>query len=1144
MRPQLKNKTATLALATAFGMIAAPSFAQSCGATCDAMSDAIIAPASGDTPARVLPAEGFVLSLDGDAVLGDELVATKVAHVEVALAAADVDISYDSADPVPLLTLTKSGSGQILHFDAATNYPAFITRSEIRIIDRAAAGGPRVVAVQAVNANGAADIALPSGDLVAVLRVYDARGRFDETTPLILTGQEATADIADETRKIRVRGGTVTVQANHIGSGASLQTLGETFTPDSQGSVLISRILPSGDHAIDVNVIGGPKNLSYGRDIAVDASDWFYVVVADGTIWQRKDGETGDSFTENTARLQYFVKGETEGGLEITSSLDTGEGDIRDIFRRLDEKDPRALATRLGEDNAHVTYGDDSTSEDLTPTSGRVYLRVAKDESFAVWGDYQARINGSGYLSSNRNLYGAQAHLETNAATTAGEARATLDLHAAQPDELLGRDVFRGTDGSLYFLSRQDISAGTQTVTILRRDATTNRVIERVVLVEGVDYEINALQGVVILSAPLASAEDTGLIQSSGEGDTLISLEVQYEYTPIGIDGSGLTAAARGEAWLTDSLRFGATYTRDDSGSANQTASGVDLRYVIGENSYVQLDYARSEGPGYDNIFSTDGGLIFDTDAATAGNGEAVKIEGQVDLADLGGNMKGVIGGYAEKRSRGFSTADVQVDETTGDQRLVGAFIKYAPTDGLGFAAHIDQIDNTIGTDTAEIGAELSWPISAQTTLAFGAEYTGQTTDGATLARTDAAIKITYDLTEDTSLYAFAQSTIDNSGLDDNDRYGIGASHKFANGWSAEADISDGTNGIGGAARLSYDNGAGSTSYIGFERDPSRNFDTGGSARSNGQVVYGGRQKVTEKLAYFGENSYDILGARDEVRSSFGATYKASAQLTFGGTIAQGQVSDPVNGDLTRSAYSASMSYDNDALAAIARLEYRQDRDFDGSGRTDTDALVFAADVQYKIDESQRMLMSVTSAQTDATTASLLGGTYTEATLGYAYRPIDDTRMNILASYRYLYDTYGQSIDGVAGAGAVQESHILNLEGNYDLSKTWTLGGKLGYRSSLSAPSSDVVMTQNDAWLAITNARYHLVKNWDILLEARHFAALDADFNETGALIAAYRQVGQNVTVGAGYNFSTFSDDLGDLSYDDEGLFLNIIATF
>ena len=71
-----------------------------------------------------------------------------------------------------------------------------------------------------------------------------------------------------------------------------------------------------------------------------------------------------------------------------------------------------------------------------------------------------------------------------------------------------------------------------------------------------------------------------------------------------------------------------------------------------------------------------------------------------------------------------------------------------------------------------------------------------------------------------------------------------------------------------------------------------------------------------------------------------------------------------------------------------------------------------------------------------------------------------------------------------------------------------------------------------------------MVHNWDMLVEVRNFQTIQAGTSETAALAAAYRHVGNNLKVGIGYNFGSFSDDLTDLTYDDKGVFLNIVAKF
>ena len=62
-------------------------------------------------------------------------------------------------------------------------------------------------------------------------------------------------------------------------------------------------------------------------------------------------------------------------------------------------------------------------------------------------------------------------------------------------------------------------------------------------------------------------------------------------------------------------------------------------------------------------------------------------------------------------------------------------------------------------------------------------------------------------------------------------------------------------------------------------------------------------------------------------------------------------------------------------------------------------------------------------------------------------------------------------------------------------------------------------------------------------MEARTLELPDVNETRTGALLAVYRYLGENLKVGAGYNFTDFSEDLTDLSYDHQGVFINVIGT-
>jgi hypothetical protein len=1124
--------------------------------------DVVTVPIGVQTEPEVSPITnnaGFSISLDGEPLDTDPTIEDSVRVVDLALERANVQVTFDGLDPVTRLAVETVGApraysaGETVTLQSETNYPAFIDRAEFRIIDRGAAGGSRLAGVVPVTVNGRAQVQVPPGrDIVVVHRVYDARGRFDETVALPL-GQaddrglrsdvEELADTA-AVKNIRVSGGAVTVYADNMTAGSTLQALGTSARPDPSGAAVIQRILPSGDYDVDVTVDNVFGDTRITRPIDIPGSEWFYVAVGDLTYYQNGHDNNRDSLT--TGRFQYYVDGETASGVQITSSLDTNEEELDEIFNRLDEKDPRSVLDRIDPQDSFPTFGDDSEIYDNTPTSGRFYLRIEQDNSYALWGDYQSTINGNTFVRNERSLYGAQAVLQTNQTTANGDPRVAAELYAAQPEQLVGRENFRGTGGSVYFISRQDISPGTETLTVELRDTDTGRIIERRRLLAGQDYDINYLQGVITLAQPLTDSVNNNLIQTNTRGDQDVVLVAQYEFTPTTSDVDGFSFGGRAEGWITDDLRLGITGTSDTTGEIDQQALAFDARYQFGSNSFIQLDVARSEGSGFDQDFSIDGGLTIDSldDVGEEDDGEAYRIAGQADLRDLGYNRDGVVGGYFEERKEGFSSLDHQVTSTTGDERLYGLFARVEATDdALGYGVYADLYDTDSGLERNEYGIELSGKLNPRLGFKLAAEYLEEqnaTEDG---NRTDVAGRLTYAMNDKLDIYGFGQATASNDGLDDYNRYGVGVAAKLEGNWVVEGEISDGTGGIGGRVLARTTSDGGNSRYFGYELDTGRALDAGVSRTDNGgRYVAGGTQQISERVRAFGENVYDIFDSDRTLTSAYGLEYTASDYLVYNTAIEIGQI-DSDSGDLDRTALSFGVRYEDDTLRASGRLELRRDDADEGSDFNDFDAIYLSSSARYIIDEEQRILLDFDGADSDSDGNSVIDGQLIDASLGYAYRPIDNERLNMLARYRYLKDTLGQQIDGDEGRLLEQESHVFSIEASYDITRAWTVGGKVGGRISETGFSGES-RTSNDAYLAIINARYNLVHKWDILLEARHLNLVDAEASDTELLGAVYRSFGNNAKVGVGYNFGDFSDDLTDLSQNDDGLFLNVIAKF
>mgnify|MGYP006200657497 CR=1 FL=1 len=54
----------------------------------------------------------------------------------------------------------------------------------------------------------------------------------------------------------------------------------------------------------------------------------------------------------------------------------------------------------------------------------------------------------------------------------------------------------------------------------------------------------------------------------------------------------------------------------------------------------------------------------------------------------------------------------------------------------------------------------------------------------------------------------------------------------------------------------------------------------------------------------------------------------------------------------------------------------------------------------------------------------------------------------------------------------------------------------------------------------------------------------DPKFLRPGWLAGVDRDLGKNFRIGAGYNFTDFSDDLTDFDYDHKGWFLNLVGSY
>ena len=281
----------------------------------------------------------------------------------------------------------------------------------------------------------------------------------------------------------------------------------------------------------------------------------------------------------------------------MTTSADTREGPVKNLFSNFLDKSPDSLFRRIDPDYHYPTFGDDGVVTEMAPTLGKFYVKASRGENYGMWGNFKVGYMGNELAHVDRGLYGANAHYGSEATTSFGERRIAVDGFAAQPGTMPSYEEFRGTGGSVYFLRHQDILTGSERVRIEIRDKDSGIVTGVVNLRYGVDYDIDYLQGRLLLSEPLSStADDNLLVRSSGLSGDEAYLVARYEYTP-GFDKlDAVAVGGQGHFWFNDHMRLGLTANSNEEGDADSNLGAADLTLRMSADSWFKVQAGRSEG--------------------------------------------------------------------------------------------------------------------------------------------------------------------------------------------------------------------------------------------------------------------------------------------------------------------------------------------------------------------------------------------------------------------------------------------------------------------------------------------------------------------------------------------------------------------
>jgi uncharacterized repeat protein (TIGR01451 family) len=310
--------------------------------------------------------------------------------------------------------------------------------------------------------------------------------------------------------------------------------------------------------------------------VSAEARDWLLVGLAEGTTGYNtvteylENVEASESDRYENGRVAFFGKGRIPGDYLLTIAYDTAAESA---------DNPDQLFGDIRPDDYYSVYGDESLFQDEAESSRKLYLKIERNQFFALFGDFQTGMSVTELSSYNRTLNGIKSeYKDANFEANVFAAETSL---ANIRDELIGK----GITGP-YSLSRRMVVKNSEQIELEIRDRfQTGKILSTVALSRGNDYDIDY---------------DLGLIrfrQAISVNDPLLNPQfIVVNYETRDDREAALVAGGRGEiSTADDRIELGVSYITEENRGSEAELAGIDLTVDITDDIELRSEYATSD---------------------------------------------------------------------------------------------------------------------------------------------------------------------------------------------------------------------------------------------------------------------------------------------------------------------------------------------------------------------------------------------------------------------------------------------------------------------------------------------------------------------------------------------------------------------
>jgi len=392
--------------------------------------------------------------------------------------------------------------------------------------------------------------------------------------------------------------------------------------------------------------------------------DWILVGLAEGTIAHKTvsgnmktltDLNKSDDFYKR-GRVAFYAKGQVKGKYLLTVAYDT---------HKAKQEVGSQLNGNIDPDAWYTIYGDNSNNQYNAPSSRKLYLKIEKENFYAVFGDFNTGLSVTELAKYERTLNGIKSEYKGKRYSYNAFISETSNNH--HHEEIPGD----GTSG-LYHLSA-GIVPNSETIKIEVRDRFhSEQIIQSRTLSRYQDYDIDYDAGTLFFKFPI-----TGRDRNFNPQLIIVDYDSETDNNKEIVAG-GRVAVTTDDDKLEvglSAIHIGKDKAKDDSLVA------IDARYKITKDTEIRAEIAQSKTAKSQH---------------NPVNAEILELEKQI------ANMEARL--FYRKQGENFGI-DSQASES--GTKKIGAEINYKINDKTSINAEISQ-QNNLSNDNkrqlAEVG--------------------------------------------------------------------------------------------------------------------------------------------------------------------------------------------------------------------------------------------------------------------------------------------------------------------------------------------------------------------------------------------------------------------------------------------------------